>query len=257
MTSPIEPRTASLYHASRASAVEPWLAASIVMATVATYFAALLLVPEELALIVAQAALAVVPLAAVIAVQPTRPLAEAGLRGARPRYFVAALGVGMTAWYVNIRIASLLPLPEDQARMLEALVDRPSLGRALAMYALVPALCEEILFRGVLARSLALRWSLAPAAAISAVVFAAYHVSAVQALPTLTLGFMLALIAIRAGSVAPTMVAHAINNVLAITLSRGELPAVAGWLDRNPTMALAGCVAATGAGIAVAVRGPA
>ena len=77
-----------------------------------------------------------------------------------------------------------------------------------------------------------------------------------QALPTLTLGFLLAVIAIRADSVLPTMLAHALNNVLAIVISRAELPALGGWLDRHPALALAGGAGATACGIAIAARGP-
>src|SRR5204862_5171057 len=108
---------------------------------------------------------------------PARPLAALGLRGARPRFLAAAVAIGATTWYVNIQLVSQLPLPEHQARMLEELVERPPLPSALAMFALVPAVCEEILFRGVLARSLG-RWvPLFVAAAISAVAFSLYHVS--------------------------------------------------------------------------------
>lgn len=257
MTSPIEPRTASLYHASRAPAVEPLIAAAIVMAAMATYLAVPLVVPADLVLLAAQAALAVIPIAIVFAVHPGRPLAALGLFGARPRYLAAAVAIGATAWYVNIVIVSQLPLPERQARMLEELIDRPPLAESIAMFALVPALCEEILFRGVLARSLGRRLPIAAAAALSAVVFAAYHLSVVQALPTLLLGFLLALIAIRADSIAPAMIAHAINNALAIAMSRGELPALASWFAEHPAIALAGCAGTTAVAVAVVLRGPA
>jgi sodium transport system permease protein len=245
-----------LYHASHDPAVAPSLAAMIVGAAVATYLVVPALVPAELALIAAQAALTVVPIAAVIVAHPARPLAALGLRGARPRFFLAAAAIGATAWYVNTRLVALLPLPEHASRALEVLVGQPSFAGALAMFALVPAICEEILFRGVLARALGRRLPIAAAAAISAVAFSAYHLSPVQALPTLTLGFVLAVVAIRADSVLPTIVAHAINNAIAIALSRDELPALAGWLGHHPTLALAGCAAATAGGLAVAVRGP-
>jgi sodium transport system permease protein len=246
-----------LYHASHASAVEPSIAAMIVMAAMATYLAVPLLVPTELGLVAAQTALTLVPIAAVVVVHRVRPLAALGLRGARPRFFIAAVAIGMTSWYLNMRLVALLPLPARQTLALAELVHRPSFARALAMFALIPAMCEEILFRGVLARALGRSLSIAAAAAISGVVFAAYHLSAVQALPTLTLGFVLALIAIRADSVLPAMLAHAINNALAIAISREELPALWGWLEHHPTLALAGCATATAGGIALAVRGPA
>jgi len=255
MTSPIEPRTASLYHATRAPAVEPLIAMAIVMAAMATYLAVAIVVPPPVALAAAQVALAAVAIAAVSAQHPTRRLAALGLRGARPRFLVAAIAIGATAWYVNIQLVSQLPLPERGARVLAELVDRPPLGLALAMFALLPAVCEEILFRGVLARSLGRRLPIAAAAAISAAVFAAYHLSVVQALPTFTLGFVLALIAIRADSVVPAIVAHAINNAVAIAMSRGELPELAGWLDDHAAIGLAGCATVTALGIAAVLRG--
>ena len=260
MTSPIEPRTASLYHASRAPAVEPTTAAVIALAAVASYLVAAGLAPAHLRFAAAQGALAVVAGAAAVIAHPARPLAALGLRGARPRFFVAAIAVGATAWYLNASLVdwlfAKLALPREQAIHLQGLVDRPPLWRALAMFALLPAVCEEVVFRGVLARSLGRRWSLVAAAALSAAVFSAYHLSLVQALPTLTLGVGLAVIAIRADSIAPAMLAHALNNAAAIAVSRGALPELAGWLGRHPVAALAGCAAATAGGIAIAARGP-
>jgi membrane protease YdiL (CAAX protease family) len=257
MTSPIEPRTASLYHATRAPAVEPLIAMAIVMAAMATYLVVAIAVPPPAALPAAQASLAIIAIVIVAAQHPGRRWPALGLRGARPRFVAAAVAIGATAWYVNIQLVSQLPLPERPARALAELVDRPPLGYALAMFALLPALCEEILFRGVLARSLGRRLPIAAAAAISAAVFAAYHLSVVQALPTFTLGFVLALIAIRADSVVPAIIAHAINNAVAIAMSRGELPALTDWLDAHAGSALIGCATVTALGIAAVLRGKA
>ena len=66
---------------------------------------------------------------------------------------------------------------------------------------------------------------------------------------------MLGLIAIRADSVVPSMIAHAINNAAAIAMSRGELPGLAGWVNAHPAPVLAGCVAVTALGIAAVLRG--
>jgi len=263
MTSPNQPRTASLYHADRAagSAVEPSLAAAIVMATLATYLVVAVVAPRSAAVMAAQAVLAAVPIAAVAltrrrAMPSATTRAALGLRAAPLRFFVAAIAIGATTWYLNMYLVALLPVTERQVQELAELVDRPSLAAALVMFALVPAVCEELLFRGVLARALGRPLRLAAAAAISAVVFSAYHLSLAQALPTLTLGFVLALIAIRADSVLPTMIAHALNNALAILMSRDELPAIAGWLTRHPIAALAGGAASTAFGVAITVRRP-
>jgi sodium transport system permease protein len=238
------------------STVEPVVAMAIVAAAMATYLLVPALVPSSLVLPVAQAALALVPIAAVLALHHSRPLAALGLRRARLRYVAAAVAIGATTWYVNIRLVALLPLPHEQARRLAELVEEPPLLGSLALFALLPSVCEELLFRGLLARSLARSLRLGVAAAASAALFAAYHLSIVQAIPTLTLGLLFGLVAIRANSALPTMVAHAINNALAIAMTRGELPAVAAWFGEHPTLALAGCAATTGAATWMVVRGP-
>jgi membrane protease YdiL (CAAX protease family) len=260
MTSPIEPRTASLYHAPRAPAVEPATAAAIVAAAIASYLVVNQVVPAELRFVAAQLALAAVGAIAAVIAAPARPLAVLGLRGARPRYVAAAVLIGATAWYVNAWLVAWLvqhlSLPDDHIQHLKGLVDRPAMARAFAAFALLPAVCEELVFRGVLARSLGRHRSLLVAAAISAAVFSAYHLSPVQALPTLTLGLALGAIAVRADSVLPTMLAHALNNAMAIAMSRGALAVVAGWLDGHPVIALVGCASATAGGLAIALRGP-
>jgi len=185
-----------------------------------------------------------------------RVRAQLGLGAAPPRLFVAALAIGATAWYLNMRLVALVPIARDQTRALAQLIDRPPLAVALAMFAVVPAICEELLFRGVFARALGRDLPLAGAAAISAAVFSAYHLSLVQAVPTLTLGAALAVIAIRADSALPTMLAHAINNALAIAISRDELPALARWFERHALAAIVGAAIATAWGLALAIRAP-
>lgn len=260
MTSPIEPRTASLYHAARAAAVEPAAAAAIAAAATATYLAIVALVSPPLSFVVAQLALVAIAAAGVAIARPPHALAALGVRAARLRYFVAAIAIGASAWYVNAwlvkRLIERVALPDDQIHRLERLVDRPDALRAFAVFAVLPAVCEELVFRGVLARALARRGAVISAAGISALVFSVYHLSPVQALPTFTLGVVLAVLAIRADSVLPAMLAHATNNAIAIAMSRGELAVAASWLVDHPIAALIGCASATGIGVAIALKGP-
>jgi len=105
----------------------------------------------------------------------------------------------------------------------------------------------------MLARALGRAMPLAGAAAISALVFSAYHLSLAQAVPTLTLGFVLAILAIRADSALPAIAAHVLNNAFAIAMSRNAIPALTSGLAAHSSIALAGCAAATSAGIAIAL----
>jgi membrane protease YdiL (CAAX protease family) len=257
MTSPNEPRTASLYHAPPI-VVDPAIAVVLVIAAVATYVLLAITLPRAFGFVVAQLALAAVALGVVG--YGRRNLAETrravGLGGARLRWFAAAIAIGATAWYLNMRLVAVLPIPQQQVRVLAALVDGPSLWVSLAMFAVLPAVCEEIVFRGLLARALASQLPVGTAVAISAVVFSAYHLSLVQAVPTLTLGALLSMLAIRADSVLPSIAAHALNNAAAIAMSRGEPAALASWLVDHPAIALAGAATACTAGLAIAWRSP-
>lgn len=213
------------------------------------------LVPAGAAFLVAQAALVLVPAVWIAATRRPRPLAAIGLRGARPRYFAAAAAIGATAWYVNASLVALLPLPPQHAKALEALVAQPPLAYAVVAFALVPALCEEVAFRGVLARSLGRHLTVLAAAATSALVFALYHHSLVQTVPTFSIGLLLAVVAIRADSAAPTILGHALNNAIVVLLSRGELPGLSDALGAHPILALVGCAAVTAGGVIVSARG--
>lgn len=252
MTNPIEPRTDRLYH--RGSTLSPSHALAIVLAAFATYLVAAQLAPAALALPVAQASFALALVGGVVVSRaPARR--ALGLRGARPRYFVAALALGASAWYVNACLVALLPLPQEHARRLAAIVDAPPAALALVMFAAAPALIEELAFRGLLARAFGRVHRLAVAAALSALVFSLYHLSIVQALPTFTLGVALAIIAVRADSVAPAILAHALNNAIVVGLSRHALPGLDAWLTAHPLLALVVALAASAGGLTLAARG--
>jgi membrane protease YdiL (CAAX protease family) len=89
----------------------------------------------------------------------------------------------------------------------------------LVAFALVPAICEEILFRGFLQAGLA-RAIDHPAGVVaaSALVFAVFHLDPWRFTGIMGLGLFLAWLRLRTGSLLPPMAAHAASNVLAITL---------------------------------------
>jgi membrane protease YdiL (CAAX protease family) len=88
--------------------------------------------------------------------------------------------------------------------------------------ALLPALCEELAFRGALQTGLMGRRSSFRAVWGSAVVFAAFHFDPVRFPPLLLLGLVFGWLTWRTGSIWPSAVAHAVNNgaaVLVLTLT--------------------------------------
>lgn len=90
---------------------------------------------------------------------------------------------------------------------------------AILVIALLPAVFEELLFRGILSRNLhAGGWGLAPSVLISGALFALYHGRPEQTIYQFLCGACYALVAIRSGSILPTVTAHFLNNTLILTL---------------------------------------
>jgi membrane protease YdiL (CAAX protease family) len=247
-----------LYHAERPEAgtdgarpaFDSVIAGGLVGCAMATFYLIAAVVSPGWGMLIGQASLVAIP--ALAATFFGHKLAVLGISRTRAIFVVAAALVGLTTWYVNWRIVRWVEPPPDG--QLDDMTERTSLVGALAMIAVVPPICEEVLFRGVLARALARQLPLAVAVVLSAVFFSAYHLSLARAIPTLVLGLILALIAIRADSIVPTIIGHALNNAVALVVIRGELPAMNRWIENHPTAMLIGCLAASGAGVALVLR---
>lgn len=261
MTIPMEPRTPRLYHvregsaASASTAFSAGGAVGIVCAATATMLvgsiiAASLGAPVMVTAAIGQVLLVAVPLAVLRGVG--MPLAAVGLRRARAlRHYAAALLFGASAWYLNMWLVHALPIRGEDTQLVQ-LVDRPSTAVVLLVVAVAPAVCEEVLFRGVLVRGLATRFYPAIAVLAGALVFALYHLRVVQLVPTFTLGLLLGYLALASGSVLPGMLAHLTNNTIALLVARGEAPGIARAFGGHPRIAIGGCLVAVALGIALA-----
>ncbi|HLL23635.1 MAG TPA: CPBP family intramembrane glutamic endopeptidase, partial [Kofleriaceae bacterium] len=216
----MEPRTPRLYHVRPGSAAFTALGSvGVVCAATATMLVGAVIatgaqLPVMAIAVIAQALMLVVPIAAMRG--SDRPWAAIGLARARDtRYYLAALLIGASAWYLNMRLVSALPV-RDEDEQLVALIDRPSTLVVLLAVAVAPALCEEVLFRGVLVRGLATRLPRIAAIVLGAAVFSLYHMRVVQLVPTFTLGLVLGYLALRARSALPGVLAHFSNNAIAL-----------------------------------------
>lgn len=250
----MEPRTPRLHHGETGSRFTAFGAFGVVCAAmgtmlVGTAVAMYLGAPIMLVAVIAQAIMLAVPMAVMVA--SGRRWAAIGLR--RPvshRFYLAAALIGASAWYLNLRLVELLPFENQDVQLVE-LIDRPSTLAVLLAIGVAPAICEEVLFRGVLVRGLATRFVLLFALVIGAFVFSLYHLRVVQLVPTFTLGLLLGYLAIRADSAVPGMLAHFANNTIALLVARGDAPLIADAFGGYPEVALAGCLFMTSAGIAL------
>ena len=84
--------------------------------------------------------------------------------------------------------------------------------------AVIPALTEESFFRGALAFGLA-GSNIFAGAAVSGLIFALYHCSLAQLLYQFVYGAFLYVLAVKAGSVIPCVIAHFLNNFAVLTFT--------------------------------------
>ena len=125
------------------------------------------------------------------------------------------------------------------------MVSIPNIYVGLLLLALVPAVCEEIAFRGFILSGLLHGHRRRTAIVMSALLFGFLHVliSLFQQLFNATLlGIILGMLAIRSGSILPGIVFHFLNNGLAVAqgswLAEPSSRPVAVWLYRDPAEGL-------------------
>ncbi len=130
-------------------------------------------------------------------------------------------------------IKHVYPISEDALTQLEPLsaaLASASLWSVLLVIAVVPAICEELAFRGFILsglRSAGHRWR---ALVISSFLFGITHSILQQSISAFVVGLVIGYIAMQTGSILPGMLYHFTHNALAVLLSRltpehlGEYP---------------------------------
>jgi membrane protease YdiL (CAAX protease family) len=88
-----------------------------------------------------------------------------------------------------------------------------------ALIALLPGVCEELLFRGFLLRGFRGRFSDPAAVVWVGILFGIFHVDLYRFVPVTLLGILFGYLVVRTGSIIAGMVAHVTNNTIAISLS--------------------------------------
>ena len=166
----------------------------------------------------------------------SRPLAYLRLRRANVSGVVLAT-VGLFSilpfvhWTASLN--ELLPLPRllrdlEQGQM--ALLEQVLSGEGnmlwlLLVIAAVPALCEEVFFRGFVQRNLERGLGMVTGIVVTGVAFGFFHLRFSQAVPLVLIGIYLAYLAWQTGSVWIPVLIHLVNNaamVLLATQTGGE-----------------------------------
>lgn len=174
------------------------------------------LLPERSNLLVLSAFFGTCLLALGISVLPLGRNAPAalGLRPVGGRAVVLAV-LGTTV--LSFAVSQLGPQPEGVKQVTEGIEGTARVLQTLAVLGLLAPIVEELVFRGLFYGWLAGRWSNLVAFVLSSLAFAAAHTEPLHILLVLPLGFWFGWLRWRTGSLVPTIVAHIINNTIAVS----------------------------------------
>jgi sodium transport system permease protein len=151
--------------------------------------------------------------------------------------FIAVSGaiiVTMIGQLINM----IYPFPSEYLKQLESIMKMPDLKlwQVYAIIAILPGICEELMFRGFIFRFFENqgKWM---AILISAILFAVFHLDPYRFIPVLLLGILLAWIMVKADSIYVSMFSHALNNALALTFVQfDKLPLIRKMLVSNDNL---------------------
>ncbi len=119
---------------------------------------------------------------------------------------------------LQMRLAWFFPaLPEHAKAALSAMGDSNiPLPFVILAFAVAPAICEEIAFRGFILSGFRKRGRDGIAILFSAILFGVMHMIPQQAFNAALLGLVIGLLAVRSGSIFPCMLFHLVNNSLGV-----------------------------------------
>ena len=206
--------------------------------------------------------LLVVPGLALVALVGAPFRGALALRPLPARTVALALGAGITLWGASLGLFALQylvwPPPDGYLEAFRQIHDalRPK-GPADALLsitaiALVPALCEETLFRGIVLGSLRTALRAAPALGLSAFLFAMIHIDLTPGGPPVAyrvpfafaVGLALGALRLRTGSLAAPALAHGLlNAVTFLVVLLADDPA--GETDPGPLLGVSLFIAGT------------
>lgn len=185
------------------------------------------------------------------------PIAASHLK-VKPR--LAHLGWGIVA--TVCLIFAMMPVNSMFLDAIEAMgLKRPSvnlpndLAGLLIVAALLPAFCEEVVFRGGVAYSAGKMNNKLAALALSGILFALFHANPAQTLHQFVLGVLLSLLALRSGSLWTSILVHLFNNVLVVALNYTVLGSDGFWSVCTNTGTVLGIMFAGICGFALAIFG--
>ncbi|MBI2823710.1 MAG: CPBP family intramembrane metalloprotease [Planctomycetia bacterium] len=137
-----------------------------------------------------------------------------------PAAVLLAAAVYPTLSWLGVIVQQLYPLSPQLKELLTRIFhERPELWKTLLIMAVVPAVCEELAFRGFILsglRRMGHKWR---AIIVSSLFFAVTHLIFQQSILTFLVGIVIGYVAVQSGSLLPCVLYHITHNSITILMS--------------------------------------
>ena len=151
-----------------------------------------------------------------------------------------SLALGLLAFVINIAVSTVFsgllglfgysqPITGTTSNYTPLFPDWANFLIQVVSVALLPAICEEFLHRGILLRG-TYQIGIKKAILISSLLFGLVHFNINQFFYAFVLGLLMAFVAIVSRSIFPSMIIHFVNNFISIYLTAAE---EYGWVGKN------------------------
>ena len=145
------------------------------------------------------------------------------LKMIKPLQLTGALFMGVAVFLAAIVIGGLLVpvFPESAERLVlvdEMFASQPAVLLVLVV-AVMPAIGEELLFRGFIMGTLKNKYKPVIAIWVTTLIFAAYHMSLIKMFTITIIGLGLTLAAYKSGSILASMLIHFLNNFFSVIVT--------------------------------------
>lgn len=176
--------------------------------------------PPAISLIVQQIFIGVLPILAAIYIKADMKKVFS-LTLPKFKDLLGSIVLGVGGICLNLVVSSLLSMafPSDSEglnEMYTSILDGVPFALGLCLMALLPAVCEELMYRGYMLTAFQNRMSLTKAVIIVSLLFGISHMSMIKLLPTALLGATLAYMIHKSGSILSSVLVHFLNNAFAV-----------------------------------------
>jgi sodium transport system permease protein len=133
-----------------------------------------------------------------------------------PSGLLVGIGVAKLATYI-------LPVPPELVEQFgkELLPENVPFWQLVLILSVLPGICEEIAFRGLLLYGMRKRFGPVGLCLFVGCVFGLFHFALFRLVPTALLGVILSSVVVMTGSIFPAMLWHALNNGISVVAALG------------------------------------